>query len=108
VSGFRSEPFVFTAALNDHAVVFQFLPLGPAETDVVLTWLVDGSVREDQVDVERMVWLWDVTTLQDKAIIERNAEGVRSRAYEAGPYSNLERLPARLVKRYLEELAGGA
>jgi phenylpropionate dioxygenase-like ring-hydroxylating dioxygenase large terminal subunit len=108
VSGFRCEPFVFAAALNDHALTFQFLPLGPDETDVVITWLVDGSAREDQVDVERMVWLWDVTTIQDKAIIERNAAGVRSRAYTAGPYSMLERLPARLVDRYLKELASGA
>jgi phenylpropionate dioxygenase-like ring-hydroxylating dioxygenase large terminal subunit len=105
VSGFRCEPFIFAVALNDHALMFQFLPNGPEQTDVVITWLVDSSAREDEVDVERMVWLWDVTTLQDKAIIERNAAGVRSRAYTPGPYSTLESWPSRLVGRYLKELA---
>jgi Rieske 2Fe-2S family protein len=36
VSTFRFEPFVFLAALNDHAVLFQFLPTGPESTDVAL------------------------------------------------------------------------
>jgi Rieske 2Fe-2S family protein len=104
VSGFRFEPFVFLAALNDYVVMFQFLPTSAETTDVTLNWLVDGSAAESDVDVERMTWLWDVTTRQDKTIIERNAAGVHSRSYVPGPYSTLETMPARFVNRYLQGL----
>jgi hypothetical protein len=44
--------------------------------------------------------------VQDKLIIERNAEGVRSLSYVPGPYSaTLEPGPAGLVRHYLHELA---
>jgi Rieske 2Fe-2S family protein len=59
-----------------------------------------------EVDIDRITWLWDVTTRQDKGIIERNAAGVRSRAYVPGPYSKLESFPARFVSRYLREQTG--
>lgn len=58
------------------------------------------------MDLERMIWLWDVTTVQDKAIIERNADGVRSSSYMPGPYSAaLEPGPIRLVADYLQALS---
>lgn len=104
-AGFSLRPFAACAALNDHAVLFQFMPAGPERTEVVVTWLVDGNAPEASVDVERLCWLWDVTTRQDKAIIEQNAAGVRSRAYAPGPYTLLEGWPARFVTRYLAELA---
>ena len=103
VSSLRLEPFVYFSALNDHAVMFQFLPAGPESKKAAVTWLVDGSARD--VDVERMIWLWDVTATQDKSLIERNAAGVRSEAYAPGPYSTLESWPARFVSRYLRELS---
>jgi Rieske 2Fe-2S family protein len=105
VSSFRCEPFIYLGALNDHAVMFQFLPISAERTDVTITWLVDGAASEAEVDVDRMVWLWDVTTIQDKRLIEQNAAGIRSRSYSPGPYTELEGMPARLVKRYLGELA---
>lgn len=105
VSSLRLEPFVYFSALNDHAVMFQFLPAGPERTQVIISWLVDGAAREADIDVERMIWLWDITTTQDKALIERNAAGVRSDAYTPGPYSTLESWPLRLIGRYLRELS---
>jgi phenylpropionate dioxygenase-like ring-hydroxylating dioxygenase large terminal subunit len=108
VSSFRCEPFIFFAALNDHAVMFQFMPVAADQTSVTLSWLVDGSASDAEVDVERMIWLWDVTTIQDKRLIERNAAGIRSCAYQPGPYTELESMPARLVQRYLSELASAS
>jgi phenylpropionate dioxygenase-like ring-hydroxylating dioxygenase large terminal subunit len=106
ISGFRMEPFIYFACANDHAVMFQFLPSGTETTEVLISWLVNGSSVDSEVDVERMIWLWDVTTVQDKAIIERNARGVRSLAYVPGPYSTLESWPARFVAYYLDGLLG--
>ena len=105
-SYFNIRPFAFIGMPNDHAVMFQFLPTGPEKTDVIISWLVNGSAGESEVDVQRMVWMWDATTVQDKLIIERNAEGVRSLAYVPGPYSaTLESGPIGLVNRYLHDLS---
>jgi Rieske 2Fe-2S family protein len=101
---FSLRPFAFVALLNDHAVLFQFLPSGPEHTDVHISWLVDSSAPAAEVDVDRMVWLWDVTTLQGKAIVELNAQGVCSNAYQPGPYSPLEPGPAAFIAGYLREL----
>lgn len=103
VSHFAFRPFVTVMALNDHAVTFQFLPTGAQSTDVVVTWLVNAATSDAEVDVERMTWLWDVTTIQDKQLIERNAAGVRSHAYSPGPYSKLESRTAQFIDRYLRE-----
>src|SRR5581483_5534092 len=104
VGVFSVRPVAFVGLLNDHAVMFQFLPSGPEHTDVHISWLVDSSAAPAEVDVDRMVWLWDVTTVQDKAIVELNAQGVRSSAYRPGPYSTLEPGPATFVQGYLREL----
>lgn len=101
VSHFLLRPFVTVMASNDHAVLFQFLPLAAQHTDVVVTWLVDAEARDADVDVARLIWLWDTTTIQDTRLIERNAAGVRSRAYVPGPYSTLEHPTAQLVDDYL-------
>lgn len=103
VSHFSLRPFVTVMALNDHAVTFQFLPTGPQSTDVIVTWLVNASASDAEIDLERMTWLWDVTTVQDKHLIERNAAGVRSQAYAPGPYSKLESRTAQFIERYLRE-----
>ena len=104
VTDFGLRPFTFLSMPNDHAVMFQFLPTGPEQTDVTISWLVNSSASDSDVDTERMVWMWDVTTVQDKGIVERNAEGVRSAAYAPGPYSKLEFGTASLISEYLSEL----
>jgi Rieske 2Fe-2S family protein len=105
ISTFSYLPFVYLFGLNDHAVMFQFLPTGPRNTDVVVTWLVEPSAAETEIDLERMIWLWDVTTRQDKEIIEQNAAGVSSESYAPGPYSLFETLTARFTNHYLSEIA---
>jgi Rieske 2Fe-2S family protein len=104
VTAFVLRPFVYLLAANDYATLFQFLPTGPESTDVVISWLVNGKATDEAVDVDRMVWLWDVTTLQDKVIVEQNAQGVRSQDYTPGPYTTLESGSARLVADYLAGL----
>ena len=69
-------------------------------------WLVDSEAREGvDYDVDRLTWLWDVTSLADKKIIERNQKGVLSRFYRPGPYSRMEPGTRLYVERYLAELA---
>ena len=65
-----------------------------------------GEAREGlEYDVGELAWLWDVTSLADKAIIKRNQAGVLSRAFEPGPFSLMEPGTAQYVARYVGELA---
>lgn len=81
-------PMTFGLAYCDHVVLYRFAPRGHFLTDCEITWLVNGSAVEGK-DYNRadLIWLWDVTTIADKSIIERNQAGVASRFYEPGPLS---------------------
>lgn len=99
-------PVSFFLAYNDHLVVYRFLARGPQETDAEVFWLVRGDAREGQdFDLERLTWLWRVTSEADKLIVERNQEGVNSRFYRPGPYSPMEDYAVRFLDWYLQAIA---
>ena len=92
-------------AYQDHGVIYRFVPRGVAETRMEVLWLVRADAEEGlDLDTERMTWLWHVTSLADKRIIETNQLGVRSRAYEPGPFSLMEPGARAYVERYIGEL----
>jgi len=84
-------PVTYGLMYCDHVVIYRFTPSGPETSDCDITWLVRGDAEEGKdYDREKLIWLWDVTTHADKAIIERNARGVNSRYYKPGPLSEME------------------
>ena len=93
----------FINASNDYVTLVQIQPRGPQETEMVMTWLVADDADPD-LPVEPVQWMWDVTTVQDKRIIEDNGAGVRSCAYRPGPYTPLETATADFVGTYLAEM----
>ena len=93
---------------SDHAVVYRFTPLALQETEVEIIWLVkETAVEGEDYDLERLTWLWHVTTDADKDIIERNQKGVNSRFYQPGPYSPMEPFCPEFVAWYLEKMRLG-
>jgi Rieske 2Fe-2S family protein len=75
--------------------------------DCDITWLVRGDAEEGRdYDREKLTWLWDVTTHADKAIIERNQQGVNSRYYVPGPLSTMENYTWKFLSWYLGTLQG--
>lgn len=102
-SGFRIGRLSFLSAPNDYLAMFQMIPRNVNETDVVITWLVDEDADADVV-ADKISWMWDVTTVQDKKITEDNADGIASRAYRPGPYTPLESQTAFFVETYLAEM----
>jgi Rieske 2Fe-2S family protein len=93
-------------AYADHGVIYRFIPRGVCQTDMEVIWLVAGGAVEGRdYDPARLTWLWEVTSLADKRIIERNQAGVASRAYEPGPYSLMEPATQAFAERYVAELA---
>ncbi len=92
-------------AYPDHGIIYRFIPISVRETQMEVIWLVGGDAVEGRdYDVEALTWLWDVTSLADKKIIERNQAGVASLAYRPGPFSLMEPGTLQYVDRYLGEL----
>jgi Rieske 2Fe-2S family protein len=95
-------PMTFGLAYCDHVVLYRFTPRGLRSTDCEITWLVNESAREGiDYDREALTWLWDVTTIADKTIIERNQAGVDSRFYAPGPLSPMEDFTRRFLQWYV-------
>ena len=81
-------PTTWNHVLGDHAISFRVLPLGPNETEVTTKWLVHKDAVEGvDYNLEELTHVWLETNDQDRRIVEENAFGIRSPAYEPGPYS---------------------
>jgi len=92
-------------AYPDHGLIYRFIPREVLRTEMEVIWLVRGDAEEGQdYDPQALTWLWDVTSLADKAIIERNQQGVLSRAYRPGPFSLMEPGARQYVERYVGEM----
>ena len=94
-------PTSHVVAGNDFAILLHFVPRGPTQTDVDLVWLVDG--KAEGYDVEKIVWAWDRTTLQDRKITEDNQAGILSKRYQPGRYSDQERGVTTFQTWYLNQ-----
>lgn len=98
-------PVLFGLMYCDHVLLYRFTPLTIDTADCDITWLVRGDAEEGKdYDREKLTWLWDVTTHADKAIIERNQEGVNSRFYVPGPLSSMENYTWKFLSWYLQTL----
>ncbi len=104
-SDFTFGGFNFMLAYSDHVVVYVFFPLAHDRAGLDVLWLVNGEAIEgEDYDVDALTWLWHETTLEDVQIIHDNWLGVRSRYYEPGPFSLLERAESVYVDWLLAEL----
>jgi Rieske 2Fe-2S family protein len=98
-------PASFFLAYSDYGVMYLFVPRDVQRTDMEVVWLVREDAREGvDYDRARLVWMWDVTSLADKKIIDHNQKGVNSRYYRPGPYGPMEATTRSLSEWYLEQI----
>jgi Rieske 2Fe-2S family protein len=91
-------------AYPDHGLIYRFVPKSVDRSDMEVIWLVRADAQAGvDYDLERLTWLWKVTSVADKRIIELNQQGINSRYYEPGPYSQMEQHTARFVEWILAE-----
>jgi len=84
-------PSTWSHFMADHAVTFRILPIGPTQTELTTTWLVNcDAVEGVDYDIEELTKVWLLTNRQDTALVERTQRGVNSPAYRPGPYSPVE------------------
>lgn len=81
-------PNMWAHFLGDSVTLFRMTPLGPGRTEVTTQWLVhrDAAAGADY-DLTRLTEVWEATNAEDRRVVEENQRGVRSPAYEPGPYS---------------------
>ncbi|MFD2173552.1 aromatic ring-hydroxylating oxygenase subunit alpha [Rhodobacter lacus] len=85
---FFHYPNTWNHFLADHAIVFRVLPISATETEVTTTWLVPGDAVEGvDYDLKELTEVWMATNDEDRQVVEENQAGIRSPAYEPGPYS---------------------
>jgi phenylpropionate dioxygenase-like ring-hydroxylating dioxygenase large terminal subunit len=98
-------PTCFIITYPDHVVLFRFLPVSADETELELIWLVHPDAKADtDYRHDTLTWLWVVTSIADKKIVENNQRGIDSRFYEPGPYTPMEVDAIRMSEWYLNEI----
>ena len=101
---FWTQPNSWHHFMSDHIVSFSALPLGPEKTLVRTKWLVHKDAVEGRdYDVANLTAVWVATNDQDRALVEHSQEGIRSMAYQPGPYSPFTE---GLVEKFAEWYVG--
>lgn len=81
-------PSTWNHLMADHAISFRVLPISAEETLVTTKWLVHKDAVEGvDYDLDELTHVWIQTNDQDRKIVEENAVGILSPAYQPGPYS---------------------
>ena len=81
-------PTTWNHVLGDHAITFRVTPLSATETEVTTKWLAHKDAVEGvDYDLDTLIHVWTKTNDQDRRVVEDNAQGIASPAYEPGPYS---------------------
>jgi Rieske 2Fe-2S family protein len=81
-------PSTWNHFLPDISITFRVTPIGPQQTEVTTTWLVDRDAVEGvDYDLTRLTEVWLSTNDEDRRIVEGNQQGINSPAYLPGPYS---------------------
>lgn len=81
-------PTTWNHFLTDHSITFRVTPIGPNETEVTTTWLVNKDAVEGvDYDLQNLIKVWTNTNDEDRRVVEDNQAGINTPAYQPGPYS---------------------
>ena len=95
-------PNVLLSMHPDYVMVHQIWPAAPDRTRVICDWFFHpDAFGQDDFRPEDAVEFWDVTNKQDWHVCELSQQGIASRAYQPGPYSPRESIPAAWDREYL-------
>jgi Rieske 2Fe-2S family protein len=89
----------------DYVMVHQLRPQSAERTLIACDWFFypDAFGRPD-FHPEDAIEFWDMTNKQDWHVCELSQLGIASRAYQPGPYSPRESIPAAWDREYLRHM----
>ncbi|HEY2567803.1 MAG TPA: aromatic ring-hydroxylating dioxygenase subunit alpha [Candidatus Udaeobacter sp.] len=86
----------------DYVMVHQLFPQSPERTLILCDWLFHPEAfNRGDFDPDDAIVFWDMVNKQDWHVCELSQQGIASRAYEPGPYSPRETIPAAWDRYYL-------
>jgi Rieske 2Fe-2S family protein len=87
----------------DYVMVHRLEARAPERTLIVCDWFFNPDAFErSDFDPDDAVDFWDMVNKQDWHVCELSQQGISSRAYEPGPYSARESIPAAWDQYYLQ------
>jgi Rieske 2Fe-2S family protein len=102
-------PGAFLSFHPDYVMVHRAIPLAIDRTRIVCEWMFHpDAIATPGFDPRPAVDFWDLTNRQDWDLCVNAYRGVISRAWEAGPYSELESQLAAFDRQYLRAMHGDA
>jgi len=89
----------------DYVMVHRLEPQSPDRTLISCDWFFnpEAFTRSD-FNPDDAVKFWDMVNRQDWHVCELSQQGISSRAYEPGPYSARESIPAAWDNYYLQQV----
>ena len=89
----------------DYVMVHQLEPQSPERTLIFCDWFFNPEAfKRSDFDPDDAIEFWDMVNKQDWHVCELSQQGISSRAYEPGPYSARESIPAAWDREYLRQL----
>jgi Rieske 2Fe-2S family protein len=89
----------------DYVMVHQLQPQSPERTLISCDWFFNPAAFEhSDFDPDDAIEFWDMVNSQDWHVCELSQQGISSRAYEPGPYSARESIPAAWDNYYLRQI----
>ena len=92
----------------DYVMVHQLQPQSPERTLILCDWFFNPEAfGREGFKPNDAIEFWDMVNKQDWHMCELSQQGISSRAYEPGPYSARESIPAAWDRYYLDLLDRG-
>ena len=86
----------------DYVMVHQIVPASPDRMLIRCDWFFHPDAFDSAgFDPNDAIDFWDMTNRQDWHVCELSQQGIASRAYQPGPYSPRESIPAAWDREYL-------
>jgi len=90
----------------DYVMVHQVWPQSPERTLILCDWFFHPEAfAHADFHPEDAIEFWDMTNKQDWHVCELSQQGIASRAYQPGPYSPRESIPAAWDREYLRHMS---
>ena len=89
----------------EYVMVHQLWPQSPGRTLIRCDWFFHPEAfNRPDFKPEDAIEFWDMTNKQDWHVCELSQQGIASRAYQPGPYSPRESIPAAWDEYYLRQM----
>ena len=91
----------------EYVMVHQLWPQSPGRTLILCDWFFHpdaAGVSDPRYNPNDAIEFWDMTNKQDWHVCELSQQGIASRAYQPGPYSPRESIPAAWDREYLRQM----